>query len=240
MSAGPPLPNSTIRLFAWGGGLAFVGSLAWFAFFYYAVLGHRAASREMFVPHLTLDVLLFGLFGAHHSVFAREGVKQRLARWIPSSLERSLYVWIASLLLVVVCIAWRPVPGGELYRITGWAGWMIRGVQLAGLLLTLRAATALDVLELAGIRQALGRPLESRVEIVGPYRWVRHPLYAGWMLFVFGSPDMTVDRLTFAAVSSGYILLAIPWEERSLVASLGDGYRQYMQAVRWRLLPYVY
>ena len=60
------------------------------------------------------------------------------------------------------------------------------------------------------------------------------------MMFVFGSPNMTVDRLTFALVSSGYILMAIPWEERSLRASLGDGYGRYMQTVKWRLLPFVY
>jgi protein-S-isoprenylcysteine O-methyltransferase Ste14 len=60
------------------------------------------------------------------------------------------------------------------------------------------------------------------------------------MMFVFGSPDMTVDRLTFAVVSSAYILIAIPWEERSLRASLGDGYERYKETVKWRLLPFVY
>lgn len=240
MSASPRLPSSAVRVFAWGGGAAFVGSLAWFVFFYYAVLGHRAAPREALALHLGLDVLLFGAFAAHHSLFARDRVKQRISIWLSPSLERSAYVWIASLLFALVCLAWRPIPGGEIYHVTGWMGLLIRSVQVMGLLLTFRAAAVLDVLDLAGIRQAVGWPRQSRVEIVGPYRWVRHPLYAGWMMFVFGSPDMTVDRLTFAVVSSGYILMAIPWEERSLRASLGDGYQRYMQTVKWRLLPYVY
>ncbi len=240
MSTSPRLPSSAVRVFAWGGGAAFVGSLAWFVFFYYAVLGHREAPREAFARHLGIDVLLFGAFAAHHSFFARDRVKQQLARWLSPSLERSAYVWIASLLFALVCLLWRPVPGGEIYHVTGWLGLTIRSVQVLGLLLTFRAAAVLDVLDLAGIRQALGWPRQSRVEIVGPYRWVRHPLYAGWMMFVFGSPNMTVDRLTFALVSSGYILMAIPWEERSLCASLGDGYRRYMQTVKWRLLPFVY
>jgi protein-S-isoprenylcysteine O-methyltransferase Ste14 len=225
---------------AWGGGAAFAGSLGWFVFFYYAVLGHRAAPRHALIQNIVIDVLLFGVFAAHHSLFARERVKQLVTRWLPPSLERSVYVWLASLLFAFVCFAWKSVPGGEIYRIGGWMGVWIRGVQVFGLLLTARAAAVLDVLDLAGIRQALGTVRQSRLEIIGPYRWVRHPLYAGWIMFVFGSPDMTADRLTFAVISSGYILMAIPWEERSLRASLGAEYERYMQAVRWRLLPHVY
>jgi protein-S-isoprenylcysteine O-methyltransferase Ste14 len=240
MPASPRLPSSAVLVFAWAGGAAFVGSLAWFVFFYYAVLGHRAAPREALGPHVGIDVLLFGAFAAHHSLFARDRVKQLITRRLSPSLERSTYVWAASLLFALVCLAWRPVPGGEVYRIEGWAGWVIRSVQILGLFLSYRVATALDVLELAGIRQALGQVQKGRVEVVGPYRWVRHPLYAAWMMFVFGSPDMTVDRLTFAGVSSAYILVAIPWEERSLRASLGDGYVRYMETVKWRVLPFVY
>jgi protein-S-isoprenylcysteine O-methyltransferase Ste14 len=240
MSASPRLPSSAVRVFAWAGGALFVGSLAWFVFFYYAVLGHRAAPREILVPHLAIDVLLFGAFAVHHSLFARDRVKQLITRRLPASLERSTYVWVASLLFALVCLAWRPVPGGELYRVDGWPGWVIRGVQVFGLFLSYRVASALDVLELAGIRQALGQAKKPRIEVVGPYRWVRHPLYAAWIMFVFGSPDMSVDRLTFAVVSSAYIVVAIPWEERSLRASLGEGYSRYMEAVKWRVLPFVY
>lgn len=240
MPGSPPLQSSAVRLFAWGGGAAFVGSLAWFVFFYYAVLGHRDAPRDTLAPHLAIDVLLFGAFAAHHSLFARDRVKQRIAQWLSPSVERSTYVWIASLLLVLVCLAWRPIPGGQIYHAAGGLGILVRSVQVLGLVLTIRAAAVLDVFELSGIRQALGWSHQSRVEVVGPYRWVRHPLYAGWMMFVFGSPDMTADRLTFAVVSSGYILIAIPWEERSLRASLGEGYQRYMERVKWRLLPFVY
>ena len=143
MSTSPRLPSSAVRVFAWGGGAAFVGSLAWFVFFYYAVLGHREASREAFAWHLGIDVLLFGAFAAHHSFFARDRVKQQLARWLSPSLERSAYVWIVSLLFALVCLLWRPVPGGEIYHVTGWLWLTIRSVQVLGLLLTFRAAAVL-------------------------------------------------------------------------------------------------
>ena len=69
---------------------------------------------------------------------------------------------------------------------------------------------------------------------------VRHPLYLGWMLVVFGAPLMTANRLLFATISSGYLILAIPWEESSLVEGHGDRYRHYQRAVRWRVLPGVW
>ena len=232
--------SSAARAFAWGGGVVFVASLAWFVYFYYAVLGNRPAPRAVFAPHLIIDLLLFTLFAGHHSVFVRDPVKQILTRWIPPALERSTYVWIASALFLLVCIAWQPIPGGELYTLHGWWAWPGVGAQLVGFGLTARSAGALDGLELAGIRQARGDVCPQHLRIVGPYRWVRHPLYLGWMLFVFGAPAMTVDRLVFAAISSAYLLVAIPWEERSLMLSVGGPYRQYIQQVKWRVLPWVY
>lgn len=228
------------RALAWTGGLAFVGALAWFAYFYNAVLGRRFAPREDLATHLAIDLLLFALFGVHHTLFARERVKRVVTRWVPPAYERSLYVWVASGLFVFMCAAWQPVPGGTLYRLSGWTAWLGRGVQLLGVLVTAQTARRLDVLELAGIRQARGEVRPSRLEVVGPYRWVRHPIYLGWMLFVFGVPAMTADHLTFAITSVVYLLIGLRWEERSLVASIGEPYRSYMRRVRWRLVPYVY
>lgn len=240
MPANATIPGSAARAFAWGGGVMFVASLAWFVYFYYAILAHRAAPRETLIPHLTFDLLLFAAFAGHHSVFARERVKRFVTRSIPSSLERSVYVWIASALFVMVCVAWRPIPGGELYELMGWAAWLMRGTQLFGFLIIARSAGVLDVLELAGIRQARSEARASDLRIAGPYRWIRHPLYLGWILFVCGAPQMSGDRLAFASISSAYLLIAIPWEERSLAASLGEAYREYRQKVKWRLVPHVY
>jgi len=240
MPASLTVRSSAARAFAWGGSVMFVASLAWFVYFYYAILGHRAAPRDALIPRLASDVLLFTAFAGHHSIFARQGVKQRVTRWIPASLERSVYVWIASILFVIVCAAWRPIPGGELYELMSWGAWLARGVQALGLLLTARAAGVLDTLELAGIRQARHDARAQHILIVGPYRWVRHPLYLGWMLFVFGASTMSADRFAFATMSSAYLLMAIPWEERSLVASVGEPYREYKRLVRWRVVPYVY
>jgi protein-S-isoprenylcysteine O-methyltransferase Ste14 len=95
----------------------------------------------------------------------------------------------------------------------------------------------IGIFELSGLNQFHGkvRPVEFKVQ--GPFALVRHPIYLGWIMIVFGAAHMTMSRLVFAAISSFYLLIAIPWEERSLVEGFGDRYRAYQQQVRSRILP---
>jgi methanethiol S-methyltransferase len=217
----------------WAGGAIFVAALVVFAGWFLFVLGRPApyGGRQP----LMFDAALFTVFALHHSVFARAGVKQRLAA-IPPGLRRSVYVWIASLLLILVCVAWQTV-GGTLYSHQGGGAVAHGSVQLLGVWLIARSVGRLDPLELAGIREEkTGGPLQ----IGGPYRIVRHPLYLGWILTLFGTAHMTGDRLAIAAISSLYLLIAVPWEERSLMQSFGEEYAAYARRVRWRVIPFVY
>jgi protein-S-isoprenylcysteine O-methyltransferase Ste14 len=223
-----------MRLFAWAGGGLFVLALACTAWLYAVELG-RAAPFGGAAPIL-IDLILFTIFALHHSLFARDAIKRAVARAVPETAIRSVYVWVASILLIGVCVAWRPV-GGQLYDAAAPLSLMLAAVQIAGLVLTVVGVRAIDPLELAGIHPARGR---SDLVVGGAYRLVRHPLYLGWFLMVFGPPHMTGDRLLFAAVTSFYLVVAIPWEERSLEAAFGDAYRQYKARVRWRVLPFVY
>jgi protein-S-isoprenylcysteine O-methyltransferase Ste14 len=113
-------------------------------------------------------------------------------------------------------------------------------VQLAGVWFTAQSAGAIDPLELAGIRQAARAESAKGLQFGGPYRVVRHPIYLGWIMIVFGATRMTGDRLTFALLTTTYLLLAIPWEEQALEQSFGSEYLKYKQHVRWRVLPYIY
>jgi protein-S-isoprenylcysteine O-methyltransferase Ste14 len=159
-------------------------------------------------------------------------------------LERSLYTWVATLLFVLVCALWQAMPR-ELYHLEGLAAAPGYAVQVAGILLTARGAARLDVLDLAGVRPLLdargGRPREHvPLETRGVYGFVRHPLYFGWALLVFGAPHMTCTRLTFAVISTAYLAVAIPFEERSLSRVFGGEYEAYKRQVRWRMLPGIY
>jgi len=220
-------------LVRWAGGAVFVAALLVCAYSFIAVW---SASPPFDASAIPIDVVLFSAFALHHSVFARDAVKRRLTRVVPERLVRSFYVWLASLLLIGVCVAWQPV-GGEIYRVRGWQAVALAAVQVAGVLIIAGAVRAIDALELAGIRHHAS---DDSLQFRGPYRWVRHPLYLGWLLATFGPAHMTGDRLVFAAISLFYLVIAVPFEERSLIDTFGEPYRRYRELVRWRIVPYVY
>jgi protein-S-isoprenylcysteine O-methyltransferase Ste14 len=227
-----------MRLFVWTGGALFAGSLALTAWTY-AVVFARVVPFPGWPDTLSaalVDTLLFSCFALHHSLFSRDQVKAQIVRIIPAPLLRSVYVWVASALLIAVDLLWRPV-GGVWYRVPFPATWICIGVQMIGLWLTVRGARAIDPLDLAGIRDST---LPIELQVGGPYGVVRHPLYFGWTLVVFGTPAMTADRLVFAIVSTAYLAIAIPFEERSLIRHFGQQYERDRGQVRWRMIPFVY
>jgi protein-S-isoprenylcysteine O-methyltransferase Ste14 len=221
----------------WSGGALFVLSLAACAYAYIVTWGGPAATAAS-PPSaaVVVNVVLFSIFALHHSLFARESVKDRVGRLVRPALIRSVYVWTASVLLLLVLALWQPVAG-DLYTVTGWPGMVLVALQLAGVVLIARSVSRIDALELAGIKP--GSPADS-LQIEGPYRWVRHPLYLGWIVTVFAAPHMTGNRLAFAAISTAYLLIAIPWEEQALRRTFGADYAAYQHSVRWRVLPFVY
>lgn len=221
------------RAFVWIGGGLFVVSLAYCTWWYLVPLGvDRPWSG--FAP-VVWDAVLVTIFAAHHSFFARDRIKSRLTSMLGDE-ARSAYVWVASLLLVAVCGFWQHV-GGTFRDHHGLLAGVDIVVQLLGVRLIARSVSTIDPLALAGIRQL---PPDETLQVTGPYRFVRHPLYLGWMLAVFGSPHMTGDRLTFAVLTSIYLVIAIPWEERSMRDAFGRAYAQYAAEVRWRVIPFIY
>ena len=225
--------NGGERFFVWMGGALFAAALVLLAWWHLVWLARPRPFSGW--PPTSVDVALFVMFALHHSALARPAMKALLARACPEHLLRSVYVWTASLLLILVCLLWRPI-GGEVFRNTGPLALLHATVQLAGLTLIVLSVRAIDALQLAGIRPS---PVVD-LRVSGPFRFVRHPLYLGWMLIVLGPAHMTGDRLAFAATSSLYLVVAMPWEERSLEQAFGDAYRRYKQHVRWRVVPYIY
>jgi hypothetical protein len=222
------------RVFVWMGGAWFVASLALTAWWYAMYLA-RVKPFAGWRP-LAYDAILFSVFALHHSALARPSIQAALSRVCPDRVLRSVYVWTASLLLILVCLLWRPI-GGDLFDVAGPRAFIHAMVQLSGLALIGLSVRAIDPLELAGIRR---RGVDEELHITGPYRLVRHPLYLGWMLIVFGAAHMTGDRLAFAAITALYLIIAIPWEERSLERTFGDAYRRYKGEVRWKAIPYLF
>ncbi len=229
-----PAERPVERIFVWAGGAIFVAALVLTAWTYLVWFG---VSRPFAgAPAIAADAALLTGFAFHHSLFARERVKRALAGLIPERLLRSVYVWIASLLLIAVDLAWQPV-GGDFYRLPGWFALPFVLIDVAGVWLVAKSVGAISALELAGIRVPTVR---DDLAANGVYGLVRHPLYLGWLLLVFGTPHLTGDRLTFAVLTTAYLCIAIPWEEHSLEQAFGEKYRQYKAQVRWRIVPGVY
>jgi protein-S-isoprenylcysteine O-methyltransferase Ste14 len=220
-------------VFAWTGAALFLASLAYFLYCYLVAFGRPAATTPP--GAIAWNVTLFSIFALHHSVFARERIRAQMARLVPPRLERSFYVWVASLLFIAVCALWQPVAG-VIWEVEGAARGGLWLLQLFAAWLTLRSAGVIDVMVLAGVKQAG----EAVFRAAGPYGWVRHPIYSGWFLLVFAVSPMTGTRLVFAVTSSLYLLLAIPFEERSLRTTTAGAYDQYTRQVRWKLIPGVY
>jgi protein-S-isoprenylcysteine O-methyltransferase Ste14 len=230
---------STIRLVSWTGALAFVASLAYGIRAYVVHFSDVAPAGSPWLGPAAVNLLLFTAFALHHSVLARTGIKQRVVRVVGAALERPLYIWLSSALFFLCCWLWLPLPGVLYAWPPSWEPWLV-GVQWVGGAVTAVAARRLDVLALAGVRQpdanAPPRPLETS----GLYGLVRHPIYFGWILLVLPAPVMTCTRAAFAFISIAYLVAAVPFEERGLVAMYGDAYRDYQRKVRARLVPGVY
>jgi methanethiol S-methyltransferase len=187
-------------------------------------------------PALIVDLLLLGLFAVQHSVMARPWFKHWWTRVVPKPVERSTYVLFASLVLLVLYWQWRPISA-PIWSVTNPAGMaLLRAVFWAGWALSFMSTFLINHFELFGLHQVYAR---LRKRALPPpafktpflYRWVRHPLYLGFVISFFATPSMSAGHLLFAAATTGYILIAIQFEERDLIGLFGDQYRRYRERV---------
>jgi protein-S-isoprenylcysteine O-methyltransferase Ste14 len=233
-----------------GGVLAFAGSLGYFAWRYATSFGEPIDPASPILRPVAINVALFTLFAGHHSLFARARFKSLVEARVPEGLERSVYVWIASALFAIVAIFWQPVPG-VFWHVTGAASRLFLLGPLAGVAIALAASRSFSARALAGLTRepsaAASSPNAASVEDSatrpsdrGPYAVVRHPLYVAVLLAVWPVATMTGTRLCFAILTTIYVLVAMPFEERDLRAAWGAGYDDYARRVRARLVPFVY
>ena len=188
------------------------------------------------VEALIVNILLMTLFALQHSVMARKPFKQWLTQYVPAALERSTYVLLASLALVLLFWQWRPIPD-VVWEITSpQIATNITAISFFGFALVLLSSFLINHFELFGLHQvainAAGRTMpEPRFKTPVLYKVVRHPIYLGFIIAFWAAPVMTVGHLLFAAVTTAYIFVGIDLEERDLVQLFGEQYKRYRAQV---------
>ena len=231
------------RLFFFAyGGFAYLVFLGTFLYAIAFVGGFAVPTRldgppsAPFWPSLAVDAGLLAVFAIQHSVMARRWFKDWWTQIVPPAIERSTYVLCASLALSLLFWQWRPL-GGVIWSVDSIAGqvalWALSGLGWA---LVLIVTFEINHFDLFGLRQVwlalIGAPYSKvAFRTPGPYRVVRHPLYFGFLLAFWMTPTMTLAHLVFAVATTAYIVLAIQFEERDLVAEHGAAYETYRRRV---------
>jgi methanethiol S-methyltransferase len=188
------------------------------------------------LPSLAIDALLLTIFAVQHSVMARRWFKTWWTQFVPHEIERSTYVLCASLALMLLLWQWRPL-GGVVWSVKSAAGVaVLQMLFAAGWTLVLVVTFLINHFDLFGLRQVWYALMDKSLPKVsfktpGPYRVVRHPLYFGFVLAFWMTPTMTAAHLVFAIATTAYIVLAIQFEERDLVAEHGAAYEHYRRRV---------
>jgi protein-S-isoprenylcysteine O-methyltransferase Ste14 len=188
------------------------------------------------LPQATLiNLTLVAIFGLQHSIMARPEFKRWWTRWIPEPIERSTYMLASNAALGVLYWLWQPM-GVIVWQVDGyWARVALWFLFAAGWLTVLVVTFLINHFDLFGLRQVWlyfqGQPYSALPFVTpGPYRFVRHPLYVGWLLAFWATPMMTIAHLVFASAMTAYILIAIRFEEHDLTAS-HSAYADYRRRV---------
>ncbi|WP_082986195.1 methanethiol S-methyltransferase [Mycobacterium gordonae] len=236
-------PATPLRLLALVYGVisyaAFLGVFLYLVGFVVDVAVPRSVDRAIdgsVAQAVPIDLGLLLLFAMQHSVMARPAFKRWWTRLVPAPIERSTYVLVSSAVFVLLFWQWRSI-GTIVWQVDSTlARMVVYSVGALGWLIALASTFMIDHFELFGLRQVLhnllSKPLVQKgFRVVLLYRLVRHPLMLGFVIAFWAAPTMTAGHVLFAAAFTVYIVVAVQFEERDLVAALGEQYRRYQRRV---------
>ena len=195
-----------------------------------------------FAEAVIVNVLLMLLFALQHSIMARQGFKRWWTRFVPHAIERSTYVLLASLALILLMWQWRPIPAVVWQLADPKLALAVQAISFLGWGIVLLSTFLINHFELFGLQQVvmnLAGHAAAKPHFKTPllYKLVRHPIYLGFIIAFWAAPVMTYGHLLFAAVTTAYLFVGIALEERDMIALFGDEYRRYRKQVGM-LMPF--
>lgn len=193
---------------------------------------------------LIINLLLLSAFAIQHSVMARPAFKRRIVRYISPAMERSTYVLLSSLILLLIYWQWQPITTVVWNVENNTFVTVLNALFVLGWLIVFLSTFMINHFELFGLKQIVDN-LKNRQTIPPPfqknffYNLVRHPIMLGFIIAFWATPYMTVGHLVFAITTTCYILVAVKFlEEKDLKKSLGEKYTTYQKEVPM-LIPFL-
>lgn len=192
-----------------------------------------AGSSSTLLP-LVINTGLIVLFGLQHSVMARSGFKQWIARYLPEPAERSTFLLATAIVSFAIIAFWQPMPSILWQAESTVSYYTMLAIGLSGWALVFYSTFQINHFDLFGLRQVwlyfndreyTHLPFQAN----GLYRYIRHPIMTGAFIGIWATPVMTVGHLVFAAGMSAYILIGVYHEEKDLIRAFGEKYRAYKQ-----------
>jgi protein-S-isoprenylcysteine O-methyltransferase Ste14 len=210
--------------------IGFVGS-------YYVPKNINSGASTLGYQAYVINILLLSLFAIQHSVMARPAFKQWLTRFLSPAIERSLYVLLSSLALLLLYWKWQPITTDVWLVTNEIARWILIGVYVAGWLIVFLSTFMINHFELFGLQQIFEN-LKNK-QTASPhfqtrflYKLVRHPIMLGFIIAFWATPHMTIGHLLFSIITTVYILIAVKFlEEKDLRNAIGPEYEDYQKKV---------